>query len=232
MKIFSNIYKYNLWGFGSGTGSLKFNNQKYIDFMNDFLKNHTDVSSIIDLGCGDWQLHKHINLNNQQYLGIDIVEKVIEVNKKKYGKPKINFLCKNFLEDKIPNADLIIVKDVLQHLSDDNIKAFLNNIKNVKYKYLLITNDVSRFNLNYFDIPNGMYKPLDITKGPYNYSSNILLKYYEKIYLIIFASLLIGILILVKTKGYKLYILSLILLIIYGYGILPQKIVHLIKSKK
>ena len=64
MKIFSNIYKYNLWGFGSGTGSLKFNNQKYIDFMNDFLKNHTDVSSIIDLGCGDWQLHKHINLNN------------------------------------------------------------------------------------------------------------------------------------------------------------------------
>ena len=164
MKIFSNIYKYNLWGFGSGTGSLKFNNQKYIDFMNDFLKNHTDVSSIIDLGCGDWQLHKHINLNNQQYLGIDIVEKVIKVNKKKYGKPKINFLCNNFLEDKIPNADLIIVKDVLQHLSDDNIKAFLNNIKNVKYKYLLITNFNNHKNK---DIKTGQFRPLCLCNEPF-----------------------------------------------------------------
>ena len=232
MKIFSNIYKYNLWGFGSGTGSLKFNNQQYIDFMNNFLKDHNDISSIIDLGCGDWQLHKHINLNNKKYLGIDIVDEVIKVNKKKYGNLKIDFLCNNFLKEKIPNADLIIVKDVLQHLSDENIKTFLNNIKNVKYKYLLITNDVSKFNLNYFDIPNGMYKPLDITKSPYNYKSKIMLKYYEKIYLITFFSILIGILIMVKTKGYKLYFFSLILLIIYGYGILPKKIVYLIKSKK
>ena len=34
MNIFKYIYIYNLWGFGSGSGSLSQNNKQYIDFLN------------------------------------------------------------------------------------------------------------------------------------------------------------------------------------------------------
>lgn len=228
MKIFNNIYKYNLWGFGSGTGSLKCNNKEYIDFMNEFLKKHTDITKIVDLGCGDWQLHEHIHLENKEYLGIDIVEKVININNKKYGSKNVSFKCIDFLDNELPVADLYIIKDVLQHLSDENIHKFLGKIKKAKYKYVLITNDISKFNLNYLDIPNGMYKPLDITKNPYNYKAKNMLCYYEKIYLIIYFILLLIISSLVYLKGYKLYIVSFILLIIYGIFILPKKTIYLL----
>jgi SAM-dependent methyltransferase len=228
MKIFNNIYKYNLWGFGSGTGSLKFNNKQYIKFMNEFLKKHNDITKIVDLGCGDWQLHKHINLEKKKYLGIDIVDKIINTNKKIYGSNNISFQCINFLDNELPEADLCIIKDVLQHLSDENIHKFFNKLKKKIYKYVLITNDISKFNLNYLDIPNGMYKPIDITKSPYNYKAKNMLCYYEKIYLISYFILLLIISSLVYFKGYKLYIISLILLIIYGIGILPKKTVYLL----
>lgn len=231
MKIFTNIYKYNLWGFGSGTGSLKFNNQPYIDFLNDFLKTHSDINNIVDLGCGDWQLHRHINLNNRKYIGVDIVNKVIQINKKKFEKNNITFECKNFLKDSIPDSDLLIIKDVLQHLSNENILKFFKILKNTKYKYILITNDISKFNLNNIDIPDGMYKPIDITREPYNYNAELKLEYYEKLYLILFLVCLVTITILIKMKGYKLYIFTLVLLLFYGYGILPKKTVYLITNK-
>lgn len=231
MKIFTNIYKYNLWGFGSGTGSLKFNNQPYIDFLNNFLKTHPEIKNIVDLGCGDWQLQQHINLKNKEYLGIDIVDKVILANKKKFEKNNIRFKCRNFLEEDIPESDLLIIKDVLQHLSDENIQKFFNILKNTKYKYILVTNDISKFNLNFIDIPDGMYKPIDITRKPYSFNAELKLEYYEKLYLYLFLLSVSIMAILIKIKGYKLYIFTMGLLLFYGYGILPKKTVYLIKSK-
>ena len=70
MNIFKYIYIYNLWGFGSGSGSLSQNNKQYIDFLNQFIHSHIDIHRIIDLGCGDWQLHRHIDFkeNNNGFL--------------------------------------------------------------------------------------------------------------------------------------------------------------------
>lgn len=232
MKIFTNIYKYNLWGFGSGTGSLKFNNEPYIEYLNNFLKEKNDIHSILDIGCGDWQLNKHIDFTNKEYLGIDIVENVIKKNKILYSKKNIKFLCKNILEFDLPKADLYIVKDVIQHLSDDNIKILLNKLKkNNRFKYLLIINDVSNLNLNHFDIPDGMYKPIDITKSPFNLMAKQVLQYSEKIYTLVYFVLLLTCLLLVYIKGYKLYYFTLLLIIFYGLAIFPKKTVYLIKNE-
>ena len=76
MSIFDKIYKYNLWVFGSGSGSIPINNKPYINFLNNFLINY-NIKSIIDIGCGDWQISKNINWNNTKYLGIDIVKMLL-----------------------------------------------------------------------------------------------------------------------------------------------------------
>ena len=70
MNVFDKIYKHNTWMFGSGSGSVPINNKPYIEFLKDLLANK-QISSVIDIGCGDWQLAKNINWNGIKYLGID-----------------------------------------------------------------------------------------------------------------------------------------------------------------
>ena len=46
MNNFNTIYKYNLWLVGSGTGSIRINNKKYITFLTKFLKKHIKIRYI------------------------------------------------------------------------------------------------------------------------------------------------------------------------------------------
>ena len=66
METFETIYKYNMWLFGSGSGSLAINNRPYISFLKDFISNNK-IKSVVDIGCGDWQISENINWNNIKY---------------------------------------------------------------------------------------------------------------------------------------------------------------------
>ena len=68
MKVFDAIYKYNLWIFGSGSGSLAINNKPYIKYLKNFLKNN-NIKTVVDIGCGDWQISENIDWTNIKYLG-------------------------------------------------------------------------------------------------------------------------------------------------------------------
>lgn len=79
---FNKIYKYNLWGFGSGIGSISFLNKPYIDFINNYLNSHPDIKTIVDIGCGDWQIARNFNLKDKEYLGCDVSDFIIQKLKK------------------------------------------------------------------------------------------------------------------------------------------------------
>lgn len=171
--IFTNIYENGIWGkdddgFGySGPGSELKNTIFYIIFLEQFLKCNK-IKSVLDVGCGDWTFSKHINWKNIKYLGIDIVKNIIEKNKKKYSKKNIKFMSLDFIKSEAPKADLLICKDVLQHLNNEEIKLFIKKTK--KFKYSLITNDLysnSKLKTN-AQISTGKYRPLDLTKKPFN----------------------------------------------------------------
>lgn len=54
-EYFSDIYNNNVWGCGSGEGSKIENTVEYRRLLHIFLeKNSSDITSIIDYGCGDW----------------------------------------------------------------------------------------------------------------------------------------------------------------------------------
>lgn len=228
-KVFDIIYKYNLWLFGSGTGSLAINNKPYIKFLSNFIFTNK-VKNILDIGCGDWQLFENINLTNINYLGIDIVENVILNNKKKYGNKNINFKVMDYKNFDHFNykTDLVIIKDVLQHLNNQDIKTIIEKTLKINTKFILIINDHSKINLN-IDVNNGLYRPININNEPFNYNFKTVFKYYEKLYLILYILSLIIILILILKKRYYLYYFCLLLLIIYGIYVLPKKHVLLFK---
>ncbi|MBI9052712.1 MAG: hypothetical protein JEY96_02775 [Bacteroidales bacterium] len=165
-RIFDNIYDEKLWLNGSGLGSEVQSTIQYREFLSKFMEDN-EIESVIDYGCGDWQFSKYIDWGNIRYMGIDIVENVIYNNIKYYGSNQIIFLSADiFYTNSSLSADLFLLKDVLQHLSNDNIKKILSIAE--KSKYVMITNDYSEINTNCID---GDFRPLDIRKAPFRYTN-------------------------------------------------------------
>jgi len=146
----------------------------YVKFVNLFLLDKK-LKSIIDLGCGDFNVGKNIYKNVNKYYAFDIVPDLIKTNKKKFNDKKIVFECKNFIDDSLPKADGVIIRQVLQHLDNKSIIKILNKIKS--YKYAIITEHIPK---NIF-IPNidkniGLTTRLEFNSGinveiePFNFN--------------------------------------------------------------
>lgn len=144
---FTKIYDTHYWINGSGPGSYIENTKVYNAFIIDFIKTH-NITTITDIGCGDWQSSHLIyeKLNNIDYLGIDCVESVVQ--KTKVNHPKYNFINLDILNNVhlIRDSDLYIIKDVLQHWKLKDIYDFLDKLILKNFKYILITNNGNQFN--------------------------------------------------------------------------------------
>jgi hypothetical protein len=67
--------------------------------------------------------------------------------------------------DELPAAELLISKDVLQHLSNELVHKFIrNNLRKGKYKWVILTNDRGRENR---DVASGGYRAIDLTAPPF-----------------------------------------------------------------
>ncbi|WP_188374190.1 class I SAM-dependent methyltransferase [Winogradskyella haliclonae] len=137
------IYKQHLWGgntfdYYSGEGSHKENIAKpYIETVSDFLKSHDLKLSVCDLGCGDFNIGKELITYAENYIAIDIVESLIERNKALFRAENLEFQCLDISKNKLPKADCVIIRQVLQHLSNTEIQQILEKLK--AYKYIILT---------------------------------------------------------------------------------------------
>ena len=150
-ETFKKIYEEKIWEYGdrqkycSGGGS---HNLKiiipYINIISDFL-NTKNKPIVIDAGCGDFNLGKNFVKFCRKYFAIDIYDKLIEYNRKKFKLNNLEFLTKDITKDKLPDGDILIVRQVLQHLSNKEIINFLKNIKN-KYNYFIVVEHLPKGN--------------------------------------------------------------------------------------
>lgn len=175
---FTTIYQEGVWGVlsdgsgSSGEGSLPNNTIQYMEFLQGFMNTH-NIRSIVDAGCGAWEFSQHMDWDGIDYLGIDVVKKVVDKNIDEFSKDNIHFMQGNFVNMDLPKADLIVCKDVLQHLPKEDILKFIKQLK--KYKYCIITNDKKmdasvneREELNHLEIEKGAYRPIDLELEPFN----------------------------------------------------------------
>lgn len=140
--VFTEVYKKNIWGgkrgeFYSGSGS----KEEYAEIYSGEIKKFIDknnIKTVIDLGCGDFNIGHKIIDKNVHYVGIDIVADLIIENKKKFGTASVEFFCKNIITDELPAGDLCIVRQVFQHLSNDEILHIIKKRFNA-YKYVIVT---------------------------------------------------------------------------------------------
>jgi 2-polyprenyl-3-methyl-5-hydroxy-6-metoxy-1,4-benzoquinol methylase len=164
-EVFSKIYKEDLWHGGSGAGSKLENVKEYVEILQKYI-DKPEVKTVLDLGCGDWQFSKFLDLSSVSYLGVDVVESIIESNSTSYSASNIKFISRDITTYEVPKADLIICKDVLQHLCNKDVVTILVKII-TSSKFSLITNDFNPENTENKDIDNGDYRCLDLTLSPF-----------------------------------------------------------------
>jgi 2-polyprenyl-3-methyl-5-hydroxy-6-metoxy-1,4-benzoquinol methylase len=174
-EVFSKIYKEDLWGDGSGAGSKIENVTEYVVVLQEYI-NKLEVKTVIDLGCGDWQFSKFLDLSSVSYLGIDVVESVVESNNNLYSSSNVKFLNHDITTYNIPKVDLIICKDMLQHLCNKDVYTIVKKIAEFS-KFSLITNDFMPTEVFNRDIKNGSYRPLDLRLNPFYLDTRTVLEY-------------------------------------------------------
>src|SRR5258707_818675 len=117
-ELFTKIYTENLWGehnqdgndivFYSGPGSSKTAARPYTECVRNFIAEN-GIRSVVDLGCGDFRVGHLIANPLISYIGIDIVEPLIEENLVRFGNERIDFRCLDAITSELPDGDLCLV---------------------------------------------------------------------------------------------------------------------------
>lgn len=141
-QAFEKIYEEQWWGKSgiklSGSGSYYENLVQLVPASIDLIKEKFIIKTIVDIGCGDLNVGKHLFNKCDKYIGVDIVKSVIQSNKEKYQNiNSIEFYNLNACNEDLPYGDVYIVREVLQHLSNKEIQSFLQNI-NDNFKFLIV----------------------------------------------------------------------------------------------
>ncbi|MFD2518046.1 class I SAM-dependent methyltransferase [Salinimicrobium flavum] len=154
------IYERKLWGgkqyeFYSGLGSHHPETvDAYIAVVSAFLKYFATPPVICDLGCGDFNIGKELLKYSKKYIAVDIVPDLISHNKKEFKIDNLEFHALDIATDDLPSGDCAILRQVLQHLSNEEIQSVVEKLYD--FKYIILTEH----------LPEGDFEPnKDIISG-------------------------------------------------------------------
>ena len=143
-QIFTEIYADKKWTpgsdkFDSGIGSSDERiTTAYVCAVREWLERIGSTKlTIVDLGCGDFRVGRQFADLCGHYVGVDIVKPLIEHLVQDFASPKVEFLHRNILEDSLPDGDVCFLRQVLQHLSNDQIQTVLHRVQ--RYCWTVIT---------------------------------------------------------------------------------------------
>ena len=145
-ESFTAIYRSGLWGslpdrpFCSGDGSIREEAvEPYIQTVQSFIRAN-NIKRIVDLGCGDFGVGSRLVQPGLHYTGIDVVPDLIRYNQEHFASPSIAFRCMDIIGDDLPQGDLCLIRQVMQHLSNAQISKILKSLR--RYSHVIATEHV------------------------------------------------------------------------------------------
>jgi len=145
-EVFTRVYRERLWGFpkpwkrskffsGPGSHEVEIINP-YIEAVQAFVQPRATMNAV-DLGCGDFNVGGRIRKSFNRYTACDIVSELIQHNKRSYADMDVEFCCINISTDPLPSGDIVFLRQVLQHLSNEQIGHVVAKLQN--YRFLVLT---------------------------------------------------------------------------------------------
>jgi hypothetical protein len=169
--IFSHIYKSGGFSIGneplSGSGATLSQTKSVREEIPKILK-ELNAKTIIDAPCGDFTWMKEVDLNDYEYIGIDIVEELIKKDNNEYANGKRTFLVRDIVKDSIPTADLILCRDCFVHLSNKDVLRTIRNFKRSGSLYLLTTT-FTKLETNKNLVSGRGWRPINLERPPFNF---------------------------------------------------------------
>jgi SAM-dependent methyltransferase len=146
-ETFSAIYRECRWGAGahgdffSGSGSRDSAVVlPYVNAVTQFLESLPQPPSVVDLGCGDFNVGKYLVPYCGPYVACDVVPALIENSKVKFAGLPVDFRCIDIAADDLPDGDVVLIRQVLQHLSNSQILKVAEKLH--RYRFLVLTEHV------------------------------------------------------------------------------------------
>jgi HAD superfamily hydrolase (TIGR01509 family) len=166
---FERIYSTNLWsdpesrsGVGSALDSTRVLRAELPGVLREL-----EARVLLDVPCGDFTWMEHVDLGGIEYIGGDIVPAIVEENQRLHARKNRRFALVDLTRDELPDADVLICRDCLVHLSYANIRAVLANIARSNIRYVLMTSFPGRGANR--DVKDGDWRTLDFQAPPFSF---------------------------------------------------------------
>lgn len=98
-----------------------------------------EVRRLLEIGCGDFDWIRDIASHVELYTGVDRDFDAVLCDRIEHGGPRRRFLVREVTRDPLPHADLVLCRDVLAHLDEENAPRALDAILRTRARYLLAT---------------------------------------------------------------------------------------------
>jgi hypothetical protein len=142
-QVFAEIYREGKWGSGqgpfcSGPGSAEdVIARPYVAAVCSFLRSFGGKPHVVDLGCGDFGLGRQLVEDCESYTGIDVVPHLVRHLQGSVDDPRVRFLCMDIVRDELPPGDVCVIRQVFQHLSNEQIGKVLAKLG--RYSAVIVT---------------------------------------------------------------------------------------------
>lgn len=144
--VFDTIYQEKIWGEdnqGNGTSGSGSSDpeviEPYVIAVRKFLESGF-CKTIVDLGCGDFNVGKHFVGLTPNYIACDVSDVILDQVRANSDYHAVEFVNLDLSKDLLPHGDLGIVRQVLQHLSNADIQYFVEHLNRMRpYRFLLLT---------------------------------------------------------------------------------------------
>jgi hypothetical protein len=168
-SIFDRVYKEHRWpglDSKSGPGSSLQQTAAIRDQLPRLIK-ELEITSLLDIPCGDLNWMQDVDLGVTRYIGADIVESMINWNMSHYASPTRQFRVLDLTCDELPKVDLIFCRDCLVHLSNRLVFKAITQVIRSDSTYFLATTFPAR--TKNYNIPTGKWRPLNLCAAPFDF---------------------------------------------------------------
>lgn len=171
-RVFTRIYVKRKWhlieGTVSGSGSTLAATETVRAVLPELLREFK-IRSMLDIPCGDFFWMKELEFGQTGYIGADIVGPMVEENRRRFARNGRTFLVADLIRDALPQSELVLCRDCLIHLSNEDALKAIRNVKRSGARYFLTT--------TYAETPSnqpiltGRFRPVNLERPPFGLPS-------------------------------------------------------------